>query len=159
MFYCDSSDFSSNDNGDQYMAARQRAALEAVFNYYKARPSRRHDLPCIAVCKEAQWHAIDHAADVMPFTNRIGRSAVLDEVMKHCAACLLALQPSSCSDTHLQMPFPLEEAKQLCVIYSPYVSCCQSPRTDCSASLTAPHCLLQIDAMFYGHEHVSAFPL
>ena len=38
MFYCDSSDFSSNDNGDQTMAARQRAALEAVFNYYKARP-------------------------------------------------------------------------------------------------------------------------
>ncbi len=35
MFYCDSSDYSSNDNGDQYMAARQRAALEAVFNQYK----------------------------------------------------------------------------------------------------------------------------
>ena len=37
MFYCDSSDYSSNDNGDQYMAARQRAALEEVFNQYKAR--------------------------------------------------------------------------------------------------------------------------
>ena len=44
MFYCDSSDFSSNDNGDQTMAARQRAALEAVFNYYKARPLQ--DLTC-----------------------------------------------------------------------------------------------------------------
>lgn len=37
MFYCDSSDYSSNDNGDQTMAARQRAALEEVFNQYKAR--------------------------------------------------------------------------------------------------------------------------
>lgn len=51
MFYCDSSDFSSNDNGDQTMAARQRAALEAVFNYYKARLLRRYDLLCIAACK------------------------------------------------------------------------------------------------------------
>ena len=44
MFYCDSSDFSSNDNGDQTMAARQRAALEAVFNYYKASPLAKCDL-------------------------------------------------------------------------------------------------------------------
>ena len=36
MFYCDSSDYSSNDSGDQYLAARQRAALEEVFNQYKA---------------------------------------------------------------------------------------------------------------------------
>ena len=51
MFYCDSSDFSSNDNGDQTMAARQRAALEAVFNYYKARPFAGCDLYRSAVGK------------------------------------------------------------------------------------------------------------
>ena len=51
MFYCDSSDFSSNDNGDQTMAARQRAALEAVFNYYKARAFAEYDVPCSAVGK------------------------------------------------------------------------------------------------------------
>ena len=31
----DSSDYSSNDGGDQTFAARQRAALEDVFNQYK----------------------------------------------------------------------------------------------------------------------------
>lgn len=38
-FYCDSSDYTSNDNGDQTFAARQRAALEQVFNAYKVRRS------------------------------------------------------------------------------------------------------------------------
>jgi hypothetical protein len=33
--YMDSSDYSSNDGGDQTFAARQRAALEDVFNQYK----------------------------------------------------------------------------------------------------------------------------
>ena len=61
MFYCDSSDFSSNDNGDQTMAARQRAALESVFNYYKARPCRM----CYALAcglQDVEWHAICNAA-------------------------------------------------------------------------------------------------
>ena len=34
-FYMDSSDYSSNDGGDQTFAARQRAALEDIFNQYK----------------------------------------------------------------------------------------------------------------------------
>jgi hypothetical protein len=31
MFYCDSSDYRSNDDADQYVAARQRASLEDLF--------------------------------------------------------------------------------------------------------------------------------
>ncbi|CAL8462222.1 g1753 [Coccomyxa elongata] len=35
MFYCDSSDYRSNDDGDQTVAARMRASLEDLFNEYK----------------------------------------------------------------------------------------------------------------------------
>lgn len=35
MFYCDSSDYRSNDDADQYVAARMRASLEDLFNKYK----------------------------------------------------------------------------------------------------------------------------
>ena len=59
MFYCDSSDYSSNDNGDQYMAARQRAALEEVFNQYKARffhPSLVSSVPVVKTCSVHALH-------------------------------------------------------------------------------------------------------
>lgn len=35
MFYCDSSDYRFNDDGDQTVAARMRASLEDLFNEYK----------------------------------------------------------------------------------------------------------------------------
>ena len=35
MFYCDSSDYRSDDDADQTMAARMRAALEDLFYEYK----------------------------------------------------------------------------------------------------------------------------
>ena len=35
MFYCDSSDYRSNDDADQTLAARMRDSLEDLFNEYK----------------------------------------------------------------------------------------------------------------------------
>ncbi|BDA46086.1 probable inactive purple acid phosphatase 27 [Coccomyxa sp. Obi] len=35
MFYCDSSDYRSDDDGDQTMAVRMRASLEDLFNEFK----------------------------------------------------------------------------------------------------------------------------
>ena len=105
MFYCDSSDYSSNDNGDQYMAARQRAALEEVFNQYKARFF--HPFTCVfrSSCEDLQCACTSSGP---------------------CIPCTGEVTPRS-----------------------PYVC---TPNSAMTESLLY---VLQIDAMFYGHEHVS----
>lgn len=46
MFYCDSSDYRSNDDADQTLAARMRDSLEDLFNEYK-------------VCSLSDWHTTE----------------------------------------------------------------------------------------------------